>query len=117
MLPQTKQAVAALKEAGLNRKQFSIRTPWKKKIQDYGETIILIICPYAQIAPCMQKLAGYFKVIVAVLDGIPCDISIDTTKTPGLYKLENGHEMQVEEIVLNGSFEQLQLWDAGSFIA
>lgn len=111
MLPQTKRVVEALKEAGLTRQQFRIRTPWKQSIQGYGDTIIVLLCSYAQLAPYVQKLATYFKVVVTFLDGVPCHVSLETASTPGLYKSEHGKEVQVREIVLNSSFEQLPLWD------
>lgn len=111
MLPQTKRVVTDLKEAGLTRDQFRIRTPWKQSIQDYGDTTIVILCSYAQIAPYVQKLAAHFKVVVTVLDGIPCHVSMEAASPPGLYTLEGGQETPVKSIELNGSFEQLPLWD------
>ena len=112
MLPQTKQAVAALKEAGLKRSQFRIKTPWKQSIQDYGETTIMVLCSYMQLSPCIHKLAESFRVVVTLLDSVPSHVSIETNHVPGLYKLEHGQEEAVKEIVLNSSFEQLQLWEA-----
>src|SRR5437016_3506787 len=106
MLPQTRRAVEALKEAGLERSQFRIRTRWKQSIGDYEPPVINVLCSYAQLAPSIQKLALHFKVIVAVLDGIPCHVSIETVSQPGLYKCERGQEIQVKEIVICGSYQQ-----------
>ena len=58
MLPQTRRAVEALKEAGLTRDQFRIRTPWKQD-KGYGTTTIVLLCPYAQTAPYLQN--DFFK--------------------------------------------------------
>ncbi len=112
MLPQTRSSVEALKEAGLVRSQFRIRTPWKQSVHgiSYGATIIVLLCTYPQTAPHIQKLAKAFKVVVTVFDGIPCNVSLDTNHAPGLYKFEHGKEEAVTEIVLNSSYEQLPLW-------
>jgi hypothetical protein len=107
MLPQTRRAVEALKEAGLERWQFRIRTPWKQGIKGYGDTTIVLLCPYMKIAPHIQKLAQSFKVVVTIFDGTPCHVSIETNHAPGLYKLENGQIEPVREIMSRGSFEQL----------
>jgi hypothetical protein len=111
MLPQTRRAVEALKEAGLTRDQFRIRTPWKQNIKGYGDTIIVLLCPYAQIAPYIQKLAKSFKVVVTIFNGVPSHVSIETNQAPGLYKFENGREEPIKEIVVNSSYEQLTLWN------
>ena len=111
MLPQTRRAVEALKEAGLERSQFRIRTPWRQSIKGYGDTIIVLLIPYAQTAPYIQKLARNFRVVVTVFDGIPSHVSIEIAE-PGLYKFENGREEAVKEIVVNSSYEQLSLWSA-----
>ncbi len=112
MLPQTRRAVETLKEAGLTRDQFRIRTPWKQSVNSYGDTSIVILCSYAQIAPCVQKLAKSFRVVVTIFDGVPCAVAIEIAQAPGLYTLEHGREKPVKEIVLQSSFEQLTLWDA-----
>jgi hypothetical protein len=101
MLPQTRRAVEALKDAGLTRDQFRIRTPWKQSSN--GIT-------YAQTAPYIPKLAKSFKVVVTIFDGIPCHVSIETNHEPGLYKFEYGQVEAVKEIVINSSYEQLSLW-------
>jgi hypothetical protein len=106
MLPQTRRAVEALKEAGLERSQFRIRTPFEQG-KGYGKTTIVLLCPYAQTAPYIPKLAQSFKVVVTILDGIPCHVSIGIAEEPGLYKRENGQVEQVKEIVSTGSYEQL----------
>ncbi len=114
MLPQTRRAVDALKEAGLERSQFHIRTPWKRCTNDgitYGDTTIVLLCPYTQIAPYIQKLARSFKVVVTIFDSVPCHVSLETNHEPGLYKFENGRVEAVTEIVFNSSFEQLPLWN------
>src|SRR5260370_15320932 len=111
MLPQTRRSVEALKEAGLERWQFRIRTPWKQCINGYGDTSIVISCSSAQTAPHVQKLAKSFKVVVTIFDGVPCHVAIEISQEPGLYTLEHGREETVKEIVLNSSFEQLILWD------
>jgi len=113
MLAQTRRAVEALKEAGLTREQFRIRTPWKQSINgiSYGETTIVLLCPYSQIAPYIQKLAKSFKVVVTIFDGIPCHVSIEIAEEPGLYKFEHGKVEVLKEIVLNSSYEQLPLWN------
>ncbi len=111
MLPQTRCAVEALKETGLTRSQFRIRTPWKQG-KGYGETTIVLLCTYAQIAAYIQKLAKSFKVTVAVFDSVPCHVSIEIPEEPGLYKFENGQVKPVKEIVLKSSYAQLTLWDA-----
>ncbi|SRR5216683_700832 len=113
MLPQTRRAVEALKEAGLERSQFRIRTPWKQSTNgiSYGDTTIVLLCSYAQISPYIQKLAKSFKVVVTIFDGIPCHISIETNHAPGLYKFERGQVEAVKEIVLNSNYEQLSLWN------
>ncbi len=111
MLPQTKRAVEALKEAGLERWQFRIRTPWKQSVNSYGDTSIVILCSYAQIAPYVQKLSKSFRVVVTIFDGVPCAVAIEIAQEPGLYTLEHGREKPVKEIVLQSSFEQLTLWD------
>lgn len=111
MLPQTKQAVAALKEAGLTREMFRIRTPWKQSMNDYGDTTIVVLCSYAQLSPYIQTLAKSFKVVVTILDGVPCHVSIEICDETGLFKLENGQVEPVKEIVLNSSYEQLPLWN------
>lgn len=113
MLPQTRRAVEALKEAGLTREQFRIRTPWKQcanGISD-GETTIALLCHYSQIAPYIQKLAKSFKVVVTIFDSIPCHVSIETAEEPGLYKFEHGKVEAVKEIVLSSNYEQLPLWN------
>ncbi len=112
MLPPTRRAAETLKEAGLERWQFRIRTPWKQRINGYGDTSIVILCSYAQIAPCVQKLAKSFRVVVTIFDGVPCAVAIEIAKEPGLYTLEHGREVPVKEIVLQSGFEQLTLWDA-----
>jgi hypothetical protein len=106
MLPQTRRAVEALKDAGLDRSQFRIRTPWREG-KGCGKTTIELLCSYSQTAPYLQKLARSFKVVVTIFDGIPCSVSIEIAEEPGLYKLENGREQQVSEIVSSGSYEQL----------
>ena len=111
MLPQNKRCVAALKDAGLTRAQFRIRTPWKPSTNDYGDPHIDIVCSYTQIAPCVQKLAKSFKVVVTMFDGVPCSIALTTSQNVGLYTLEHGREEPVKEIVCNSSFKQLPLWD------
>jgi len=113
MLPQTRRAVEALKEAGLTRDQFRIRTPWKQSANgiSYGDTSIVLLIPYAQTAPYIPKLAKSFKVVVTIFDGIPCHVSIETNHAPGLYKFEHGKAEAVREIVLNSSYEQLPLWN------
>jgi hypothetical protein len=106
MLPQTRRAVEALKEAGLTRDQFRIRTPWREDT-GCGKTTIVLLCPYAQTAPSLHKLAKAFKVVVTIFDGIPCSVSIEIAEEPGLYTCENGQEERVKEIASNGSYEQL----------
>ncbi len=71
MLPQTKRAVDALKDAGLTKNQFRVRTPWKQSVKGYGETIIVLLIPYSQTAPYIPKLAKSFRVVVTIFDGIP----------------------------------------------
>jgi hypothetical protein len=109
MLPQTRRAVEALKEAGLRRDQFRIRTPWKRCTNgiSYGETSIELVCPYGQTAPYLQKLAKSFRVVVTIFDGIPCSVSIEIAEEPGLYTCENGQIAPVKEIVVQSSFVQL----------
>lgn len=111
MLPQTRRAVEALKEAGLTRSQFRIRTPWKQSSKGYGDTIIVLLCPYAQTAPFIQKLARSFKVVVTIFNGVPSHVSIETNQAPGLYKFEHGQLEPVKEIVVNSSYQQLTLWN------
>ncbi len=113
MLPQTRRSVEALKEAGLTRSQFRIRTPWKRSANgiSYGDTIIVLLVPYAQIAPHIQKLARSFRVVVTVLDGIPSHVSIEIAEEIGLFKFEHGQVEAVKEIVLNSSYQQLSLWN------
>ena len=113
MLAQTRRAVEALKEAELTREQFRIRTPWKQSINgiSYGETTIVLLCPYPQIAPYIQKLAKSFKVVVTIFDGIPCHVSIEIAEEPGLYKFERGKVEAVREIVFDSNYEQLPLWN------
>jgi hypothetical protein len=106
MLPQTRRAVDALKEAGLDRSQFRIRTPWKEG-KGSGKTTIVLLCTYGQIVPYLKKLAKTFRVVVTVFDGIPCSVSIEIAEEPGLYKRENGQVEPVKEIVMNGSYQQL----------
>ena len=106
MLPQTRRAVEALAEAGLTRDQFRIRTPWKKD-RGFGKTAIALLCSYSQTAPHLQKLAKSFKVVVTVIDGIPCSVAIEVSEEPGLYKRENGLVEPVKEIVAKGAYEQL----------
>src|SRR5260221_13015956 len=112
MLSQTRRAVEALKEAGLERSQFRIRTPWKQSTHgiSYGDTTIVLLCSYAQISPYIQKLAKSFKVVVTIFEGIPCHVSIETNHAPGLYRSEHGKEKAVKEIVLTSNYEQLPLW-------
>jgi hypothetical protein len=111
MLPQTRRCVEALKEAGLTRSQFRIKTPWKASMKDYGETTIVIVCSYAQLAPYVQTLAKSFKVVVTIFDGVVCSVAIEIAAETGLYKVEHGQVEAVKEIVLHSSFEQLPLWD------
>ncbi len=99
MLPQTKRCVEALQEAGLTRAQFRIRTPWKQSTKGYGDTIIVLLCSYAQIAPCVQKLAHSFKVVVTVLDGVVCHVALEVAEETGLYKVDRGQVEAVKEIV------------------
>jgi hypothetical protein len=106
MLPQTRRAVDALKEAGLTRSQFRIRTPWREST-GCGKTTIELLCTYTQTAPYLQKLARSFRVVVTIFDGIPCSVSIETAEETGLYKLENGKEEPVKEIVVQSCYEQL----------
>jgi len=106
MLPQTRRAVEALKEAGLTRDQFRIRTPWNQD-KGYGKTTIVLLCSYAQTAPYLQKLAKSFRVIVTIFDGIPCSVAIEIAEEPGLYTRENGQVEPVKEIVSKNSYEQL----------
>ena len=107
MLAQTRRAVEALKEAGLVRSQFRVRTPWKQSVKGYGDTTIVLLISYAQTAPYIQKLALSFKVVVTMLDGIPCHVSVEIAKEPGLYTRERGQIEPVKEIVSTGSYEQL----------
>jgi hypothetical protein len=107
MLTQTRQAVETLKEAGLQRSQFRIRTPWKQSIKGYGDTTIVLLISYAQTAPFIQKLAQSFKVIVTLFEGIPAHVSIEVAKEIGLYKSEKGRVEPVKEIELKGCYEQL----------
>lgn len=111
MLPQTRRCVEALKEAGLTRSQFRIRTPWKASMKGYGDTHIAVLCSYAQLAPYVQTLAQSFKVVVTVFDGVVCSVAIEIAEEIGLYKVEHGQVEAVKEIVLQSSFEQLALWD------
>jgi hypothetical protein len=113
MLVQTRRAVEALKEAGLVRAQFRIRTPWKQSTSgiSFGETTIRLLCSYAQTAPYIQKLAKSFKVVVTIFDGVACHVSIEIAEEPGLYKFEHGKVEAVREIVLNSNYEQLPLWN------
>src|SRR6266568_4634731 len=106
MLPQTKRCVEALQEAGLTRAQFRIRTPWKQSTKGYGDTIIVLLCSYAQIAPYVQKLVKSFKVVVTIFEGVPCHVALEVSQELGLYTFEHGREARVKEIVLNSSFEQ-----------
>src|SRR5216683_1907119 len=101
MLPQTRRCVEALKDAGLTRSQFRIRTPWKQSTNGYGDTIIIILCSYAQIAPYVQTLAQSFRVVVTVLDGVVCHVALEVAEETGLYKVEHGQVEAVKEIVLN----------------
>ncbi len=110
MLVQTRRAVEALKEAGLERSQFRIRTPWREG-KGCGKTTIVLLCPYGQTAPYLQKLAKSFKVVVTIFDGIPCSVSIEIAEEPGLYKRENGEVEPVKEIAVNSSYEQLTFAD------
>jgi hypothetical protein len=112
MLPPTRRAVDELKDAGLERRQFRIRTPWKQSSNGYGVTTIVMLCSFAQIAPYVQKLAKSFRVVVTILDGVPCSVAVEITEEKGLYKVEHGQVEAVKEIVLQSSFEQLPLWDA-----
>ena len=98
----------ALQEAGLTRKQFRVRTPWKQSVKGYGDTTIVLLIPYAQTAPYIQKLAKSFRVIVILFDGIPSHVSIEIGE-PGLYQCEHGKTEPVKEIVSKGSYEQLPL--------
>lgn len=107
MLPQTRRAVEALKEAGLERSQFRIRTPWKQSIKGYGDTTIVLLCPYAQTAPYIKKLAKSFRVVVTIFDGVPSHVSIEIAEETGLYRFEHGKIEAVKEIALNSSYEQL----------
>ena len=109
MLVQTRRAVEALREAGLQRSQFRIRTPWKQSVKGYGDTTIVLLIPYAQTAPYLQKLAKSFRVVVTFFDGIPCHVSVEISQETGLYKSENGRVEPVKEIVSKGSYEQLSL--------
>jgi len=113
MLPQTRRAVEALKDAGLTRDQFRIRTPLKQSANgiSYGDTSIVLLVPYAQTALYIPKLAKAFKVVVTIFDGIPCHVSLETNHEPGLFKFENGQVEAVKEIVLSSSYEQLSLWN------
>ncbi len=106
MLPQTRIAVDALKEAGLQRSQFRIRTPWREG-KGCGKTTIMLLCPYSQTAPYLHKLAQTFRVVVTIFDGIPCSVSIEISEEPGLYSSENGRVKPVKEIVVKSSYEQL----------
>src|SRR5258708_19418625 len=106
MLPQTRRAVEALKEAGLTRDQFRIRTPWNQD-KGYGKTTIMLLCPYAQTAPYLQQLAQLFKVVVTLFDGIPCSVSIEIAQEPGLYTRENGQVDPVKEILSTTSYNPL----------
>ena len=47
ILPQTKRCIDALKAAGLERSEFSVRTPYSKKLGGYGKTEILCWAPTA----------------------------------------------------------------------
>jgi hypothetical protein len=107
MLTQTRRAVETLKEAGLKRSQFRIRTPWKPSIKGYGDTTIVLLISYAQTAPFLQKLSKSFKVVVTLLDGIPVHVSIETAQKPGLYQKEKGRVEPVKEIAVKSSYEQL----------
>ena len=109
MLVQTRRAVDALKDAGLTRNQFRVRTPWKPRIKGYGDTSIVLLIPYGQTAPYIQKLAKSFRVVVTLFDGIPCHVSLEITQEPGLYQCVNGKTERVKEIVSKGSYEQLTL--------
>ena len=106
MLPQTRRAVDTLKEAGLQRSQFRIRTPWTEG-KGCGKTTIVLLCSYSRIAPCIHKLSQTFRVVVTLLDCIPCSVSIEIAEEPGLYTRENGQEEPVTEIVVTSSYEQL----------
>ena len=112
MLPQTRQSVDELKEAGLKRWQYRIKTPWKVSTKSYGNTTITVLCSYAQIAPYFQSLAKSFRVVVTVFDGVPTHVAIEVSEETGLYMAEHGHVEAVSEIVLDSCFEQLSLWSA-----
>ena len=111
MLPPTRQAVSELIESGLTRNQFRVRTRWERGTNSYGETTIVLLCSYMQIAANVQKLAEHFKVVVTLLDGIPCDVFLKSAETPGLYRVENGQEIEVSQIEYKGEYQQLSLWD------
>src|SRR5438105_5418138 len=98
MLPQTRRAVEALKEAGLTRDQFRIKTPWKRSSNgiSYGETTIVLLCSYAQIVSCVPKLAKSFKVVVTIFDGIASHVSIEISEKIGLFKFEHGQTEPVK---------------------
>ena len=112
MLPQTRRYVDALKEAGLERWQFRIKTPWKQSTKGYGGTTITVLCSYAQIAPYFTSLAKSFRVVVTVFDGVPTHVAIEVSEETGLYIAEHGKVEAVSEIVLDSCFEQLPLWSA-----
>ena len=61
MLVQTRRAVEALKEAGLVRSQFRIRTPWKQSMKGYGDTTIVLLISYAQTAPLYPKAGSVIQ--------------------------------------------------------
>lgn len=115
MLPQTRRAVEALKDAGLTRSQFRVHTPWKRRRGEivYGETIIVLLIPFSMAAPYIPKLAKSFKVIVDIYDGTAGHVSIET-KEPGLFKFEHGKTEPVNEIVVDSCYEQLLLWQEAS---
>lgn len=106
MLAQTRRAVEALKAAGLTRSQFRVRTAWRAG-KGEGKTTIVLLCPYSQTAPYLQKLAQSFRVVVTIFAGIPSHVSLEIAEEPGLYKLENGQLEPVKEITAKSSYEQL----------
>lgn len=90
MLEQTRNAIAALKSAGLSRNEFRVRCPFDARVQGYGDLQINVFCPMRKIAALSPELAKHFKVVqyvdngnvryVSIEDGVPGIVTHDLSK-------------------------------------
>lgn len=111
MLPQTAIAIQHLIEAGILRNQFKVVTPFSKKQQRYLSTRILLVQPFREVQPYLERLSKRFQVVVYFFDDAPVRCSVRYATKSGLYKFADRQEVPASlEECTQTRLEQLSLF-------